>query len=118
MSKFAIWKPRHRVSMAATAETALTTHLSDFASTSVPFCGTKTLELMFSRPVSANVRWADIEALFLELGATVMEREGSRIAVVLFGQVQVYHRPHPWPTTDKGAIASIRKWLESNGVKP
>jgi hypothetical protein len=78
----------------------------------------KTLELIFARPVSANVRWADIEALFLELGATITEREGSRIAVVLFGQVQVYHRPHPRPTTDKGAIASIRKWLESNVVKP
>jgi HicA toxin of bacterial toxin-antitoxin, len=78
----------------------------------------KTLELIFARPVSANVRWTDIEALFLELGAIVNEREGSRIAVVLFGQVQVYHHPHPRPTTDKGAIASIRKWLESNGVKP
>jgi hypothetical protein len=32
--------------------------------------------------------------------------------------VQVYHRPHPRPTTDKGAVASIRKWLEANGVKP
>jgi len=78
----------------------------------------KTLELIFARPVSANVRWKDIEALFLELGADISQREGSRVAVVLFGQVQVYHRPHPQPTTDKGAVASIRKWLESNGVKP
>ena len=79
---------------------------------------TKTLELIFARPISGNVRWADIEALFVELGATITDREGSRIAVVLFDQVQVYHRPHPRPTTDKGAIASVRKWLESNGVKP
>jgi hypothetical protein len=78
----------------------------------------KTLELIFGRPVSANIRWVDIEALFLELGAKISEREGSRIAVVLFGQVQVYHRPHPRPTTDKGAVASIRRWLEANGVKP
>ncbi|MFM0129573.1 type II toxin-antitoxin system HicA family toxin [Paraburkholderia sediminicola] len=78
----------------------------------------RTLELIFVRPVSANVRWSDVEALFLELGAKITEREGSRIAVVLFGQVQVYHRPHPRPTTDKGAVTSIRKWLESNGVKP
>jgi hypothetical protein len=47
-----------------------------------------------------------------------MEREGSRIAIVLFGQVQIYHRPHPRPTTDKGAVVSIRKWLASNGVMP
>lgn len=80
----------------------------------------KTLELIFARPVSANVRWKDIEARFIELGAKITQREGSRVAVVLFGQVQVYHRPHPQPqpTTDKGAVASIRKWLESNGVKP
>ncbi len=78
----------------------------------------KTLELIFARPVLANVRWKDIEGLVVELGAKITEREGSRVAVVLFGQVQVYHRPHPQPTTDKGAVASIRKWLESNGVTP
>lgn len=39
----------------------------------------KTLALIFKRPVSGNVKWADI---------------------------------------DKGAVASIRKWLEANGVKP
>ena len=79
----------------------------------------RTLELIFfARPVSANVRWKDIEALFIELGAEISQRKGSRVAVVLFGQIQVYHRPHPQPTADKGEVASIRKWLESNGVKP
>jgi len=39
------------------------------------------LELIFSRPVSANIRWADIEALFIELGGQVAEREGSRVLV-------------------------------------
>lgn len=52
------------------------------------------------------------------LGAEVNEREGSRIAVVLFGEVRVFHRPHPSPDTDKGAVASIRKWLEENGEAP
>ena len=78
----------------------------------------RTLELIFSRPVSANVRWADIEALFGELGAEVLEREGSRVEVFLFGRVRVFHRPHPSPDTDKGAVAAIRKWLEENGVEP
>lgn len=78
----------------------------------------RTLELIFARPVSANVRRADIEALFLELGAEFEEREGSRIEVFLFGLVRVFHRPHPSPDTDKGAVAAIRKWLEENGVKP
>lgn len=77
-----------------------------------------TLELIFTRPVSANVRWADIEALFVELGGQVAEREGSRVLVRLFGDRRVFHRPHPEPTTDKGAVESIRKWLEDHGVKP
>jgi hypothetical protein len=78
----------------------------------------KTLELIFARPVSANIKWNDIESLFKALGAGLSEREGSRIGVKLFGEIQVFHRPHPTPDTDKGAVSSIRKWLERNGVKP
>ena len=78
----------------------------------------KTLELIFSQPVSVNIKWPDIESLFKALGAKISEREGSRIGVVLFGEIQVFHRPHPSPNTDKGAVSSIRKWLKKNGVKP
>lgn len=78
----------------------------------------RTLASIFARPVSGTIRWDDIEALFTALGADIEEREGSRVAVIWKGQVQVFHRPHPQPETDKGAVASIRKWLESNGVKP
>ena len=78
----------------------------------------RTLALIYSRPVSGSVKWADVEALFIELGASVQERAGSRVAVVLFGQVKVFHRPHPSPDTDKGAVASVRQWLEQNGVNP
>jgi hypothetical protein len=77
-----------------------------------------TLEQIFARPVSGTIRWSEIEALFIALGAEISEREGSRIGVFLFGQVRVFHRPHPTPETDKGAVASIRKWLEENGVTP
>ena len=78
----------------------------------------RTLALIFARPTSANVQWRDIEAMFQELGAEVSEREGSRVAVVLYGKVRVFHRPLPSPNTDKGAVASIRKWLEQHGVEP
>jgi len=78
----------------------------------------KTLERIFSHPVSANIKWKDIEALFSTLGAELIEREGSRIEVFLFKEVRVYHRPHPIPDTDKGAVASIRKWLKENEVLP
>lgn len=78
----------------------------------------RTLESIFSRPASGKIRWDDIVSLFRELGAETREREGSRVEVFLFGQVRVYHRPHPGPDTDKGAVANIRKWLERHGVKP
>jgi len=78
----------------------------------------RTLDLLFARPTSANIQWRDIEALFVELGADISEREGSRVAVVLFGEVRVFHRPHPSPNTDKGAVVSVRQRLEQHGVKP
>jgi hypothetical protein len=77
-----------------------------------------TLSKIFARPVSGSIRWSDIESLFIALGAEVSKREGSRIGVFLFGEVRVFHRPHPSPDTDKGAVTSIKKWLESHGVKP
>jgi hypothetical protein len=78
----------------------------------------KTLALIFKRPTSANIKWADIEALFVGLGARLSEREGSRVGVKLFGEIRVFHRPHPLPVTDKGAVSSIRNWLIENGVEP
>lgn len=42
----------------------------------------KTLALIFSRPASGCIKWREIEALLVDLGAKVSEREGSRIGVV------------------------------------
>jgi hypothetical protein len=78
----------------------------------------RTLEAIFAPPMRANIPWRDIEALFVELGADISEREGSRVAVVLFGEVRVFHRPHPSPNTDRGAVISIRSWLQQHGVVP
>ena len=78
----------------------------------------KTLNLIFKRPVSGNIPWPDIISLFRELGAEISEREGSHVGVRMFGERRVFQRPHPSPTTDKGAVASIREWLKVNGVKP
>lgn len=74
------------------------------------------VELIFSRSTSGNVQWRDVESLFIELGAEIEERAGSRVSVFLFGEVRVFHRPHPSPNTDKGAVAATRKWLEQHGV--
>ena len=78
----------------------------------------KTIELIFGRPTSGNIKWRDIESLLVYLGAEVSERQGSRVGIRLFGERRVFHRPHPSPNTDKGAVTSIRKWLAENRVTP
>jgi hypothetical protein len=79
----------------------------------------KTLALIFHRPVSANVKFDEALSLLAELGAAIeTNREGSRIGVVLFGEVRVLHKPHPSPNMDKGAVAALRDWLEQQGVTP
>jgi hypothetical protein len=50
----------------------------------------RTLELVFARPTSANIKWRRIEALFAELGAEITEREGSRVAVFLFSESESF----------------------------
>jgi len=77
----------------------------------------KTLESIFKRPVQANIVWADIESLFLALGASISEGAGSRVRVKLKDERAVFHRPHPEKITDKGAVNSVRRFLENAGVK-
>ena len=76
----------------------------------------KTIELVFKNPVQANILWTDIEGLLVALGGELSEGSGSRIRVKLNGVRAVFHRPHPEKTTDKGAINSVRRFLENAGV--
>lgn len=78
----------------------------------------KTLERIFHRPVSGNVQWREVVALLQALGAEISEREGSRIAVSLRGKDLVLHRPHPSPNLDKGAVTSLREFLQLCGIAP
>lgn len=78
----------------------------------------KTLSAIFAEPVRANIGWADIESLFEACGGDVSEGQGLRVRVELNGVLAAFHRPHPQPTTDKGAVKSVRRFLENAGVKP
>jgi hypothetical protein len=77
----------------------------------------KTFELLYKSPIQANILWADIESLFIALGAQVSEGSGSRVRVKLNDVRAVFHRPHPQKTTDKGAVNSVRRFLENAGVR-
>jgi HicA toxin of bacterial toxin-antitoxin, len=78
----------------------------------------RTLERIFDDPVRPDVRWTEIEALLIALGSRISEGRGSRVRVSLNGADAVFHRPHPQPDTDKGALKAVRRFLESAGVKP
>lgn len=77
----------------------------------------KTLENIYKRPVPSDIFWTDIESLFISLGAEISEGAGSRIRVKLNNTRAVFHRPHPEKITDKGAVNSVRRFLENAGVK-
>lgn len=77
----------------------------------------KTYKRILQDPVQSNIEWSDIEALFISLGAKISEGSGSRVRVELNGERAVFHRPHPETTTDKGAVKSVRRFLENAGVK-
>jgi hypothetical protein len=78
----------------------------------------KTLAAIFADPPRAGIKWRDIEALFKSLGATIEERGGSRVHVQLRGFDASFHRPHPSPNTDKGAVKSVRQFLIDVGEVP
>ena len=61
---------------------------------------------------------AVFEALLGAVGAEIDERAGSRAAVILEGRVHVFHRPHPSPETDKGAVRDVRDILRAVGIQP
>ena len=77
----------------------------------------KTYKEVFSNPVRSDIPWSEIESLFLALGAKISEGKGSRIRVELNNERAVFHRPHPERNTDKGAVISVRKFLNNSGVK-
>ena len=77
----------------------------------------QTLKDIFKLPVQSSVKWSDIESLFNNLGAKISEGRGSRIRIELNGIKAVFHRPHPKKEADKGALSSVRRFLENAGIK-
>ena len=76
----------------------------------------KILALIFKNPVQSNVKWTDIEQLCRSLGAEISEGNGSRVRIALNDVRAVFHRPHPQKETDKGALLSVRRFLQNAGV--
>ncbi|MBL1275399.1 MAG: type II toxin-antitoxin system HicA family toxin [Ectothiorhodospiraceae bacterium] len=78
----------------------------------------RTLLAIFATPVLANIVWNDIEAMLKALGTEITEGNGSRVRFALNGVRAVFHRPHLEKETDKGAVKSMRTYLERAGITP
>jgi HicA toxin of bacterial toxin-antitoxin, len=78
----------------------------------------RTLAAIFAEPIRANVSWSDVEALLVSLGAELTEGRGSRVRIHLNGVRAVFHRPHPRKEMDRGALRSMRRFLQEAGIGP
>ena len=78
----------------------------------------RTLQAIFARPDRADIAWRDIESLLVAVGAELSEGNGSRVRIALHGMRAVFHRPHPEKETDKGAVKSMRRFLQEAGIEP
>jgi hypothetical protein len=76
----------------------------------------RTLRAIFAKPTQTGIRWSDIESLFVALGATVREGEGSRVRVTLGERRAVFHRPHPEPTTGRLTVRDVREFLAAADI--
>lgn len=78
----------------------------------------KTLDTVFRKPVPKSLAWNSIEALFIALGAKVIEGRGSRVRFELNGIVATFHRPHPQKEAKPYQVRDARRFLEQAGIKP
>ena len=78
----------------------------------------KTLTAVFNKPISGNIEWRKIEALFKAAGCEVIEGSGSRITILHKGRKATFHRPHPGKDALRYQIRAAREFLENIGVTP
>lgn len=78
----------------------------------------RTLEALFSDPVSGTIAWAAIEGLLIAVGCETIEGRGSRVRFVKNGMVESFHRPHPTKEAKRYQVKAAREFLARLGVKP
>jgi len=76
----------------------------------------KTLESIFSHPTPGNIEWRKIEALFIALGAKVIEGDGSRVSFVIDDEKGDFHRPHPGKEAKRYQVRNAKEFLNRVGV--
>jgi hypothetical protein len=79
----------------------------------------KTLNAIFETPTRSDIAFSDIEALVrAREGGKVIEREGSRVKIMIGDAVWRCHRPHSGKEAKKYQVEEARIFLENAGVTP
>jgi hypothetical protein len=78
----------------------------------------KTLDVVFTDPLSSSLDWSDLEALLQAAGAQLIEGRGSRVRFEKAGEVATFHRPHPAKEAKRYQLRDARDFLERIGVRP
>lgn len=78
----------------------------------------RTLQIVFTDPVSGTVEWASIEALLVAIGCRIIEGNGSRVKFEKDGEVESFHRPHPAKEAKRYQVRAARAYLVRLGIEP
>jgi hypothetical protein len=78
----------------------------------------KTVNFIYSEPVSGNIEWRRIEALFIAVGCQIIEGSGSRITILHGAKKASFHRPHPGKEALRYRVNAARDFLKLIGVQP
>jgi hypothetical protein len=71
----------------------------------------RTYDAIFQHPISRNLGWHDVHALFRQLGA-VEEVANGKLKVTRNGQTLVLHPPRTKDVAEKDEVMSLRHFLE------
>lgn len=78
----------------------------------------KTLEIVFSDPISGNLPWDRIEALLVVIGCNVVEGSGSSVTFEKDGRRAYFHRPHPQREALIYRVKAAREFLMKLEITP
>ena len=78
----------------------------------------KTLEAIFSDPVSGSLPWDRIESLLVAIGCRVAEGSGSSVIFEKDGRRAYFHRPHPQRDSLVYRVKAVREFLTKLEMTP
>jgi hypothetical protein len=77
----------------------------------------RTYKTIFQHPISHNLRWHDVQALFRQLGEVEEEANGN-LKVTRNGQILVLHRPHTKDVAEVDDVMNLRHFLVQSETIP